>query len=370
MRIVIATTTGFHLRHLARELITLDHDVTFISILPKWKTRSYGLPDSACISLFTRLQPWATLALLRRSWGWLRRVRDELAVRTDHAITHVLPTCDVFIGLSSITVDSAVAAREAGARVLIERGATHIDTQVAAALAAGAEPPSALYVSRENASYAVADLIVVPSRFVERTFAEASDKPKTVCVIPLGVDTASFAMPAAPAALPVSAIFVGGWTRRKGCDQFAPLLDALPALHLTHIGLPGDVPFPASDRFSTLGYLTALALGAELPKHHLFLFPSRDDGFGMVMGEALACGLRVVASSASGAPDLQAIVGDDLVTVIPPSDFAALRDATREQMAVIERDPAGARPTPTQRERLSWQHYGEAFAAMLAGARV
>lgn len=365
MRVVIATTTAFHLRHLARELIAQGHDVTFVSILPKWKTRGYGLPDAACVSLFARLQPWAGLAVLRLPWIWLDRVRDRLAARVDRAIARTAPACDVFIGLSSVTVASAAAARAKGARVLIERGASHIDTQAASATAAGAAPPSPLYVAREHASYRAADVVVVPSRFVAATFAAAGFPAERVRVTPLGVDLSAFPMPATPAPAPVSAIFVGGWTRRKGCDLFAGLLDRLPDLRLTHVGLPGDVAFPDNPRFRTLGYLGHAVLAGELPRHHLFVFPSRDDGFGMVMAEAIACGLRVVASTASGAPDLQATLGDAIVTVVAPDDLDALAAAVAGQMRATAADPAAARPTAEQRTRLSWAGYGIAYSAML-----
>ncbi len=365
MRVVIAASTGFHVKQLAVELASLGHEVEFHSYLPRWKTRPIDAAGGRSISHFLALMPWSGLALLRAFSRGLLPVREGLFARIDRRIAATMRPADVFIGLSGIAVSSARQAREAGALVLIERGSSHILRQQQIGIAEGAHVPSEITVSRELASYALADRIVVLSEFAARTFRERGVPAGTLAVQPLGTDLAQFKPPVRPPPLPVSAIYVGNWSIRKGCDLLAPLLEAHPGLRLTHVGTPGDAAFPASPRFATLGYMDHGGLAAELQRHHLLLFPSRDDGFGMVMAEALASGLRVVASDASGGPDLAALVGPDYVSVFPAGEFDGISALVARQIVAISEQPAQL-AAPTERiVELSWQCYGRRYAAML-----
>lgn len=365
MKIAFATSTAFHLRHLARELLALGHQVEFHSYLPKSKTRSYGLPDSACVSHFWRLLPWSALALIRGGGKARSRIREGLFARVDRAIARQLGDADVLIGLSAVAVESARVASAKGQLVVIERGLTHIITQQAVAEASGGSAPSALYVERELASYACADVVVVLSRHAADSFLAQGFPAERLETVPLGVDTTLFHPAPAPPPLPVRAIFVGGWSRRKGCDLFEPLLNAIPELQLVHVGLQDGLDFPQNPRFTSLGYRTPGQLAEELRQHHLFLFPSRDDGFGMVLAEALASGLRVVSSTASGGPDLARIVGQEHLALIAPGSLEELVAATRAQIAAIQADPARMALESQTINLLSWRGYGTRYAAML-----
>lgn len=365
MRIVFAASTAFHLRHLALELLERGWDVEFHSYLPRWKTRQYGLPDHATVSHFSALLPWSGLALLRGVP--LQGLREWLFAKVDRRIARTMRSGEVFVGLSAIAVESAAKARGDGALVLIERGSSHIDYQRLVAAASGQAPPGAVYVAREHASYAAASRIVVPSRFALRTFVDNGTDPRRLELMPLGVDLARFASPAAAPVLPVRALYAGVWSRRKGCDQFAALLEAEPDLDLLHVGTVGDLPLLEHPRFKSVGHQPQARLAELMRDRHLFLFPSRDDGFGMVMAEALASGMHVVASDASGGPDLADMVGSEFVAVFPAGESAAFHAAVRGQIkAIAAAAAAGPIAVPPERfANLSWQAYGERYDAML-----
>jgi glycosyltransferase involved in cell wall biosynthesis len=106
---------------------------------------------------------------------------------------------------------------------------------------------------------------------------------------------------------------------------------------------------------------------AELRKHYAeasgFVFNAMADGFGYVMAEAMSCGVPVIASRNSGAPDiLDDKVNGVLVnygaqveleaaldwTLTYPTDLAAMGEAAREKTAC-----------------LTWQAYGEKLIAWL-----
>lgn len=366
MKAIVATSTAFHLRHLAVALGRTGWEVEFHSYLPRSKTRSYGLRDDQVVSHFRALLPWSALALVRGGPRWLRRVRERLFALIDRRIARAIGPAEVFVGLSAVAVASAARARELGCLVLIERGSSHILTQQATALASGGEEPSALYVERELASYAEADRIVVLSRFAARTFAEHGEAPDRLEIMPLGVDTTCFVAPPSQPEPPLRVLVAGVWSRRKGCDLIEPLLDQVPGITITHAGLTGDLPLPRHPRFRSIGYQTHAGMAAAMAEHHLLVFPSRDDGFGMVMAEALACGLRVVASETSGGPDLAAMVGAPWVSLVPSGDGPALAAAVREQAETFDRDPTGFAVPAEKISGLSWQAYGARYVAMLA----
>lgn len=365
MKIIIAASTAFHLRHLAVELDRLGVEVEFHSYLPRWKTRRYGLADRITVSHFLALLPWSALAVLRRFERILRPVREGLFAKVDHRIAATMGSADVFVGLSAIAVESAAKARAGGALVLIERGSTHIAVQRSTALAGGFALPSPAYFARELASYEAADKIIVLSRFAMNSFLAEGVPAERLETMMLGVDTEQFTPDEHISTGPVKAIFVGGWSSRKGADWFGPLIEAVPSMTLTHVGTQVDLPFPVHPRFATLGHLPPARLAEVLRQHDLLLFPSRDDGFGMVLAEALASGLRVVASDACAAPDLAEIVGEETVMVAPSGDFVGFVAAIEKQIVAIRSAPSGRSAPRVQRESLSWQGYGQRYHAML-----
>lgn len=373
MRVVIATSTGFHLRHLAVQLHQRGHQVEFHSYLPRWKTRSYGLPDCMTISYFAALFPLSALALLRGWVNWLTPIRHRLFALVDRQVARHLAASgqpiDLFIGLSAVAVDSARAARARGALVLIECGISHILNRANAAQDYGSEPVDPRYVERELASHAVADRIVVPSQFARASFIAHGTRPERLEVMPLGVDLGRFVRAERVPPLPVRALVAGNWSLQKGCDMIAPLLERIPGLIVSHVGAVIDAPLPGSDRFRALGYQSQADLAATMRDHHLLLFPSRDDGFGMVMAEALAAGLRVVASSTSGGPELAEMVGADHVAVFESGSLDAFAAAVERQIGAIAR-LAGDHAAPAERlAALSWDGYGERYLAMTARLR-
>ncbi len=373
MKVTIVTTRAFHLHHLAKGLLDRGHDVQFHTLLPQWKTRRYGLPDANVRSYFLALLPASAIALLRlrtpRAGNWRMRALGLLRLkpRLDRMAARRITPSDVFIGLSSVAVESARSAKADGAVVLIERGATHIHEQCDVARSAGLPLPDTEYIERELASYDVADKVVLLSRHAQASFLKQGEDAARLRVTPLGVDTDRFHPPSQSkqqTGLAPSALYVGPYTHRKGCDMIATLMAAEPHLRVTHVGAGGDVPFPQSAQFDSLGYLSPDALAAEMRRHHLFLFPSRDDGFGMVLSEALASGLRVAATTASGAPDLAAIVGDRIAIARADDapDFVAV---AQRQLRAIKSASPNERIDENVRQSLSWDGYVARYEAML-----
>ena len=184
--------------------------------------------------------------------------------------------------------------------------------------------------------------------------------------IPYGVSLESFHPPAPNRERDdvFRIIQVGGVNLRKGCQY---LLEAfagldLPDAELHFVGpvAPEMEPFRerhASDRVVFRGAVPQDALVAEYGRANVFCLASIQEGFGMVIAQAMACGLPVVATENTCAGDLLHEGVDGFV--VPIRDPAALA----EKLLWLYRNREACRAMGAfARERIevgfSWQDYG------------
>jgi glycosyltransferase involved in cell wall biosynthesis len=111
-------------------------------------------------------------------------------------------------------------------------------------------------------------------------------------------------------------IFVGQLIRRKGLDVLLeatrPLLAEYADLYLTIVGtgeelleLEGLIQRSGvEDRITLAGVLPAEQVRARMSAADVLVLPSRWDGWGMVINEALSVGVPVIVSDRCGASDL------------------------------------------------------------------
>ncbi len=131
----------------------------------------------------------------------------------------------------------------------------------------------------------------------------------------------------------------------KGLPALLQALARVPALHLAVLGGDDPRPFlPLAERLGLAGRLAFLGPAADpLPIYrgaHCLVHPSRYDPGSLVVLEALACGLPVVASAADGSSE-QVREGEAGFVLADPADAAALADrlarlldpALRERLA-------------------------------------
>lgn len=157
-------------------------------------------------------------------------------------------------------------------------------------------------------------VIAVSSR-IERELEDLGVPPSHIDVIYNGVDTDQF-FPGegerSSFGLPVDvplALFVGDIrTPRKNLESVLRALQRLPSLFLAVAGGTQGSPYLAlardlgvSDRVIFLGKVSRI--GPLMRSVDLFVFPSRYDPFGLVVLEAMASGVPVIASASSGIAD-------------------------------------------------------------------
>ncbi len=164
-------------------------------------------------------------------------------------------------------------------------------------------------MEQELLEYELADYITIPSSFAERTFVEKGIPSSKLIKVPYGVDITEFqSLPKQDNTFRV--VYAGGMTLRKGVHY---LLQAFHELNLPHAELwllGGELEEIISffkqyeGSFRHFGQLPQ----AELPKYYsqcsVFILNSIEDGFGLVVPQAMSCGLPVICSVNAGASDL------------------------------------------------------------------
>src|SRR3989338_768358 len=115
-----------------------------------------------------------------------------------------------------------------------------------------------------------------------------------------------------------------------------------------------------------MGRLHGKELTEQYQKAHIFALPSRNESFAMVILEAMACGLPVVATTVDGIPSLveNAITG----FLVPPGDENSLSEKIIE---LINLPDCSARFGKTSQvkaaEGFSWQTRAESYNRLFEG---
>lgn len=109
----------------------------------------------------------------------------------------------------------------------------------------------------------------------------------------------------------INILFSGQFIARKGIDlllqAFALIADEYPDVDLVLAGGdekdidPGYIPDKYRDRITFAGFVQPAGLPELFAKADIFVLPSRYDGWGVVINEALGAGLPIIASDQAGA---------------------------------------------------------------------
>ncbi|QRP45117.1 glycosyltransferase family 1 protein [Amycolatopsis sp. FDAARGOS 1241] len=177
-----------------------------------------------------------------------------------------------------------------------------------------------------------ADVICTPTAAVADSVAERLDVSRDkIVVTPLGVNPAWFtARPPddgqrAKLRLPDKyLLFAGAAGPRKGLDWLARAHASAPDLPPLVFAGPG--PFPRLPRSGQTGYLSDVDLRTVVAGAAALVLPSRDEGFGLPVLEAMASDVPVVCTDI---PALREVAGP-CATLIPYDDVDALAAALRQ----------------------------------------
>ncbi len=223
-----------------------------------------------------------------------------------------------------------------------------------------------------RARYRHAAGVIADSAFSAGEFRELVGRDDVHVVSP-GVDERFAAIERRPAEEPF-ALVVGTIERRKNLLRAVDAVASIPGLRLVAVG-----PFTAyvdevrarvaernlGERVTLLGYVERAELDALYASATCALVPSRYEGFGYAVAEALCAGLPVIAARTSS---LIEVAGDD-APLLDPDDAGGWVDALRALLAdrdAAERRAAGARERAGV--RFAWSTAAARCAAIYAAA--
>ena len=158
----------------------------------------------------------------------------------------------------------------------------------------------------------MAKRLLAASSFTRDSLIVNGRSAESITVVPYGVDAERFRPGPAVARSGDSKLrllFVGRINQRKGIKY---LLEALRLLntdrvHLTVCGrVVDDLSLfrPFGERVEVRSSVSGAELLEAYRSADLFVFPSVAEGFGQVLLEALACGLPILSTTHTAAPDL------------------------------------------------------------------
>jgi alpha-maltose-1-phosphate synthase len=363
---------------LAREMEARGYLRRIYSSFPWRRLKRESVPRER-----VRTFPWihAPWMAINQRLPFPKKISWEIAYANvrlfDAWVASKIEDCDALVSLSGVGLKSGRVVQSRGGKYVCDRGSSHIRYQDAilkeeyARWGFTIQPCDPRMVEREEAEYAEADAVFVPSEFARRSFGEMGVAPEKVKVIPYGVRLDRFQRTTEPSTESFDVLFAGTVSLRKGIPY---LLDGFKKLQhpRKRLRLAGPVESEARrlleqhslEGVEVMGRMPQSRLAEYMGASHVLVLPSIEDGFGLVMAQAMACGAVIVSSENTGGPDLY----DDGVEgfVVPIRDSQAIADRLQHLA-----------DDPDMRQRMSeaavrrvkqlggWHDYGEQCAKYL-----
>lgn len=350
MKVTISTTGRFPPAFVWAAFLERHSELErIVTPMPFHRVRDFGVSRRRTRAL----TPFAAWSYAVRRFGQgasPRALEMSQLLRTvsfDASVSRMLGQCDVFNGWTGSSLFSIRAAHRRGIPCVLQTGSAHIVCQAellrdeAARFGAVERITHPRVIARAVQEYRETDVIVVPSLFVYQTFLDQGVPEDKLVLVPW----AAVSVVDAPGIRevrdePVTALFVGGCSLRKGIPYLLQAARIIgpevnvrmvgpqnPRL-ISHLGgLPPNV--------KAVGVKRGDALQDEFRRADIFILPSVEDGSALVTLEAMLASLPVVVSDQAGA----ALVEDGFSGYIVKARDA---EAMAERILVLARDP-GAR---------------------------
>lgn len=292
---------------------------------------------SVFVSGFPRLSPRAKMAELKKKlyradilqtiyllslkMRASKKTSDHLAylakIEQDFACKKFMKDSDVFVFYNGNGLSSCNYANKMGKITVVEVVNSHVEYQEDLlreehkSLNLPWEPFHKKDKERRLKEYEVADYILLPSEFVKQSFLAKGFPEEKLLKVPYG-----FTIPVheanteGKAHTTFNVLYVGSISVRKGVRYLIEAFKNLeiPNKKLTIVGpmeqISGIEDLELTDNIEFVGVLKGADLEMAYQSADVFCLPTIEDGYGLVLGEALSYGLPIITTTNSGGLDL------------------------------------------------------------------
>jgi glycosyltransferase involved in cell wall biosynthesis len=369
LKVTVVSPYPFHMVDQARELHQAGVLERVVTAVPRSRV---GLPKEQVVN---RLRWSAFRRVTRRAVPRADPVLNRKVVRDfDRWAESRLGDPSVVNSLSGYATQTLSRASARGVTVFCDRGSWHILEQrmvldeEAERIGAPREHFDPFMIDRELREYQLADRILIPSEPARQSFIRQGIDPARVVKVPYGVDISAFSPPLKER-LPAAVVSVAAVGLRKGHHHLIEAYRMLSTPNAT-LTLVGTVTPGWGDRLRldqvgvrATGPVNRSRVIEELQRASVFVLASVEDGFGLVIAQAMACGLPVIATEATGIRELITDGVEGIVVPAPP-DAQTLAEA----MDSLLSDPDRAREMGAAGRRRvesfgGWDRYGHQLVA-------
>lgn len=298
---------------------------------------------------------------------------DKFVARTQ------IHDCRIFWGFQGSCLESLKVAKRKSAVSIVELATGHVNTAIKILQEEKQRNPEWAdsisnlyfpdwYLRRIEKEPIVADYCIVASEFTNKTLIEAGIESSKILKLPLGVDLQKFKFKKRAIKYPFQILFVGGVGQRKGIKY---LLDAVRLMNSDKIKLKIIGPIVGSGKafkkysefYEYLGVLSQENIVKHMYDSDCLVLPSLFEGFGLVIPEAMATGMPVIAGPNSAAPDIVREGVDGFI--IRPDDVSGLAEKiiwmTENREIVIRMGKNAA----DRAKEFSWDKHQERVSILL-----
>ena len=281
---------------------------------------------------------------------------------------------DIFVGWAHYALKSIPFARKKGAKIIIESGSSHIKEQQEILqreydyLHIPYQPIHPQVIEKIEQEYQLADYIMTLSTNSQRSFIKHGISPQKVLQVPCGADVEFFLEACKQKKIDQKfrVIYVGLLNVRKGIHY---LIQAWNSLNLpetqAELILVGCLQQDLKHYLTKQHYKKNIILYGSTNRKNLktlynqsslFVLPSVEDGFGMVMGEAMACGLPVITTTNTGGPDI--IQNNIHGYLVPPAQSIILAEKINWCYEHQEACMLMGQAAKQHIQKFTWDNYG------------
>jgi len=320
MKIILSTLVAGHMHALAKYLYKKDLLARMLSSYPSWKLKQQKLPvDSGLI----RTCPWLVTPYLGLyKLNLLNHIiENKLSIYShtlhDRFARQNLITADIFHGLSCHNLLAGIKAKKMGMKYICDHGSSHIKFQsnimyeeqelTGIKINTGGLVNTKV-IEIEQLEYENCDKIFVASQFSKRTFVSHGIPESKISVVPYGVDLTDHYPVEVGRDNKFRVVYVGALSMRKGIHYLIQAFNFLNIKNseLVLIGKKCEetekllFKYRFNDKIIQTGIISRSEIRAWLSSSDVFVLPSIEDGYGLVILEAQACGLPVIATVNTG----------------------------------------------------------------------